>query len=245
MKKFCILLIVSIIGMACAFSDIHITRKSHSDGYYYGGVNHPASDSTSQTWIGDKIIAVVTSGRIIIVDMNENLMRFINRNDKTYIETSLPVTQEAVLDEQAIAFLKRYPRMGEVKETGETQKIGKWNCICYDVNSWYLVEGSRYRETSTKVWATTEAPVDMQLVECMNTSLQKLGNYDARFIAEYKKIKGYQIASETTTFSRGEVRKSRDDVVSCVESEPPPDAYSVPSGYTKKEKLTMQDLRTR
>ena len=62
---------------------------------------------------------------------------------------------------------------------------------------------------------------------------------------EFKKIDGWQIKTEMSMNMMGAEMKTSTEVVEISEKTPPEGTFSVPAGYTKKEKFTMQDLQKR
>jgi hypothetical protein len=79
----------------------------------------------------------------------------------------------------------------------------------------------------------------------MRTNLHELRNFSDSFIAELKKIQGFSIASETLFYPKGFSVKSTAEVIEMSIKDPPEGIYSLPDGYTIKEKMTIQDLRNR
>jgi hypothetical protein len=59
------------------------------------------------------------------------------------------------------------------------------------------------------------------------------------------KVKGYWISSETTMEIMGTKMRTSNEVVEISTKSPDASVYSVPAGYTKKDKLTMQDMQKR
>jgi hypothetical protein len=79
----------------------------------------------------------------------------------------------------------------------------------------------------------------------MRTNLHRLRNFSDGFITELNKMQGFAIASETLFYPKGFSVKSTAEVIEMSVKPPPAGIYSVPDGYTIKEKLTVRDLRNR
>jgi hypothetical protein len=245
MKK--TLLFFLFAGIVTLFinADVYIKQKLHTDSYYYGGVTRPADDSVTETWISDKKMVSITRNRMTIVDTENNQSFVINKNDKTYAKTDLPIKMSKLVPENIAAYLKSFQYIGTVKETGETKKVGKFKCKGYEVNSYLLYEGSKANETDSLIWVTSEVPFDLKKYANMRTNLHRLSNFSDSFITELNKMQGFSIASETLFYPKGFSVKSTAEVIEMSVKDPPAGIYSVPDGYTIKEKLTVRDLRNR
>lgn len=137
-----IFLALTIPVAACA--DVCVKQSSHTDSYYYGGVSNPPEDKETDVWIAAHKMALIGKSRTIILDAEAKLMYFVNHTDSTYAEIALPMDWFKVVDEQLLGRLNMFKRQGEVKASGETKKIGKWECEGYDVLSWIPYQDIRY-----------------------------------------------------------------------------------------------------
>ncbi len=100
----------------------------------------------------------------------------------------------------------------------------------------------RFFQRDFTIWVTNDVPFDLGMVGEIISYSRKLEYYDNDFISELKKIKGYQIALEKTDYARGQERKYSEEVVEISQKKPLEGIYSVPAGFTKKEKLSEQDF---
>ena len=146
-----------------------------------------AVDRVIETWIGNKKTAYISNSRIIIVDLNKNLMFFINKNEKTYVEIPLPFELAEVVTKQIVQDLQFLAFSGTVKATKESKTIGRWRCRRYNI----IGSGPYGREI--KAWVHSTPPFDMDTYNKMNINVLKLHNYDDNFIKEMQKIKGIEI----------------------------------------------------
>ena len=245
MRKIIIFILIAGIFVLFINADVYIKQKLHTDSYYYGGVTRPADDSVTEIWINEEKMVSITRNRITIVDSENNQAFIINKNNKTYAKTDLPIKISNLVPKNLAAYLKSYQYIGTIKETGETKNIGKFKCKGYEVNSYLLYGGSKANETDSLIWITSEVPFDLKKYAHMRTNLQKLRNFSEHFITELEKVQGFTIATETQFYPKGFSVKSGAEVIEMSVKNPPAGIYSVPDGYTRKEKLTIQDLRNR
>jgi hypothetical protein len=59
------------------------------------------------------------------------------------------------------------------------------------------------------------------------------------------KVKGYWIATEMNAEIMGAKMHNTTEVVEITNKTAPASVYAVPAGYTKKDKLSMQDMQNR
>ena len=68
-------------------------------------------------------------------------------------------------------------------------------------------------------------------------------NLSDGYIEQLQAIEGFEVASAETSYQEGLAIRTTRKVVALEAKEPPDGAYAVPDGCTKKDKLTLDDLR--
>lgn len=245
MKKILILIVLIFFITTWGSADIFIKQKSHTAGYYYGGINNPAVDTETSIWFNEHQIAVLTEHRIIIIDKKSSKGYFINKSDNSFVQSILPMDLSKMVPDQLAKYLSTVQYHGSVKNTGEVKSIGKYKCSSYKVNSFIMYQGSNVNETDATIWVTTDSPVDAGQYASLNQNLSRLRNYSPQLLEEIKKIKGIPILIENYIYPKGFSVKTTVETVEIAEKQPPAGIYTVPEGCKQKEKLTMQDLRSR
>ena len=244
MKNHIYMLLVILITSHVLYPDSCIKEKLHTDSYYYGGVVQPAEDSEREIWIGEKKLCTLRDNWKIILDIKVNRMYIVNRQDSSYVESGLPFEWSKVVSEELVGMLKIFETKGSVKQTGNKKKIGIWDCQEYEVNSYIMYQGSKVNETDSKIWASTDVLSDMENFTQLIRTMRKFANYDSSFIDQFDKIAGYQVSSESLFYPKGFSVASNQKVIEVFEIDPPAGTYEVPAGYTKKEYLTLEELRS-
>jgi hypothetical protein len=245
MRSFLLMLAALFIGVPLADADVYLKHEVHTDGYYFGGENSPPEDRAYEVWIGDKRMSMLHEHRAIVMDLNQNLLTFINLDDSTYAETPLPLDWSNLLSEEDAARVRMFQTVGVVKESCETKKIGDQECRSYETTTWIPYQGTKYNETDTKGWLTIDVPFDPATYEEMKVHNLRLENLTEELIEEVKKIPGYPLAVEDNTFIKGFSVRTTNEVVEMSEKAPPEGVYSAPEGFAKKEKLSLRDLTAR
>jgi len=189
-------------------------------------------------------MAYITSNRIIIIDAEKDVLIFANKNDSSYVETTLPFEWANVVDEGTVGYLARYMTEGTVKKTGDTKTIDGRMCECYKLHSWIIIDsGEKYREREATVWVTTELPVDWKMYDEFSRSIMKLSNFSEEYVMAMTAVKGLTVDEAADTYVKGFSIKSTEKAVEITEKEPGTDVYSLPSYFRKKDQLSMRDLR--
>ncbi len=242
MKKLVLILILLVFTFSFLTADVYIKQKTHTDAFKMMNQEQPAKDVISEQWIGDNKFASHSKDQSIIIDTNKKVLIMINHITKTYIFMTLPLDISKYMPEQIAQMMKQM--MGNlamtVKSTGETKMIGKWKCNRYDMTM--TVMGMPMNLIS---WASTDVPFDWEKIGAlMLESVAKIQmNLNEASINEMKKVKGYTIATEMTMNMMGAKMSVKMITLEISNKPAGPEVYSVPPGYTKKDKMSMEDMK--
>ncbi len=242
MKKLSIFLSFLMLLSVFAGADIYIKSKNHTDAFSVMGQNQPAKDEITEQWLGDDQFATITPNFSIIMDMKKNMLYWINNENKTYVESPLPFDFANLVDPQMAQMMAGMMKMTvTVAANGQTKTIGQWKCTGYDVNLNMMMMPMKMT-----VWASTDVPFDVDKFMKLQTNVLKATmRLDDAAVEEMKKVKGYWIANEINAEIMGAKMHSTTEVIEISKKNPPASVYTVPAGYTKKDKLSMQDLQQR
>lgn len=243
MKTLIVIFLMLAMPAAAAYADVCVKQQSHTDAYYYGGVTNPAEDEETELWIGTDKMAIMSENTSVVINTAAKQMLFINHRDSSYAEIALPMDWAQVVDAQLLGRLNMFKRQGTVEPTGETKKIGKWDCEAYKLVTWIPYMDIKYDEREMTTWAVTNAPIDMTAYTEMMVEVGKLRNFSDALIEETKKIDGLPVESAGVVYQKGFSVDTKDALIEMFEDDAPADVYSIPDGYKKKEQLTIQDLR--
>jgi len=93
------------------------------------------------------------------------------------------------------------------------------------------------------VWATTDVPFDVEKFMKLYANVIKAQlRLDEAAVQEMMKVKGIWIATEMNAEMMGAKMHNTTEVIEISKKSPDASVYSVPAGYTKKDKLSMQDM---
>jgi hypothetical protein len=243
MKKFTTALICILLLAVAAQAEIYIKTKMHTDPVSFMGQSQPASDKISEQWLGDDVFATVTEGMTTIIDTKKNVMLMIIHKDKSYIETGLPLDYSKLMPAEMAGMAQAMMKMTvTVTPTDQTKTIGSWKCSGYNVALNMMMMPMKIQ-----VWATTDTAFDMaRFMEKVQANVLKAQfRLDEEAAKEMMKIKGLWIASETTMEMMGAKMRVTTEVVEISKKTPPAAVFTVPAGYKKLERFTMQQMQQR
>ena len=243
MKRFLLIMIGVIVSYTLISADIYMKEVEHRDAYTIGGATTPASDNENEYWIKDKKIVFKSDrDKTFIFDLTKKKFLFINDKEKTYVEISAPPDRSSIFSDQLAAKYEMYKQTGTVTKTDRTQKLQGKTCTGYEVKTWKDSGGIRFSESSGMVWATADVSFDLNVYYGMLRCIRVFLNRDEVFLKNLDKIKGCQMRMDLTTVSQGTEIKDTHRIVEMTQKKAPGDIFSVPGDYTKKEKLSFNDL---
>jgi hypothetical protein len=238
MKKILFSVFLVLAFSVLLSADIYIKSNVHTDAFAMMGKDQPAKDEMTEQWIGNNQMANMTGDKVMIMDMVKNVMFIVNPKEKSYVETTLPLDMTKLIPKDLAPMMAMMKLTVKVTPNGQTQKINKWNCSGYDVDM-----SMSMMSMKMKVWATTDVPFDWKVFAKMYANIAKTQFMDDNAVAEFMKINGFQVASEMTMNVMGANMKVTSQVSEITKKDAPAGVYTVPVGFTKKDNLSLQDLR--
>ncbi len=241
MKKTLTIILALLVFATVSFSaEVYIQQKTHTDAVEMMGQSQPAKDEINHIWLADNKMATHGTDQSVIINLDKNKMYMINHQDKTYVEMDLPLDMSKYFPPQFSQMMGSITV--KVTPTGETQKIGAWNCTGYDVDLTIMMMTQKQ-----KIWASTDVPFDWnmyseKMLPKLIQSTMMLGEDSAK---EFMKIKGFQIKTESTMNVMGNEMKSYSEVIEITKKNAPAGTFDPPSDYEKKDQFSMQDMQRR
>jgi hypothetical protein len=233
-----------------ARADVYMKQKIHTDSFKMMGQTQPEKDEIMVFWMGENKARTDTEGgnsSILLAD--KKIIVLIDHSKKQYSER--PLDFEKMFDEAAgpaagddpetaeakkkmPAFMKNMMKgmMGnmsaKVTETGETKKIGDWNCRKY------LIEMDMgMGKSQAEAWATEDLKVDYGLYfTSANAMLASQPGFD-KIVKEMQKVKGVIVYQTAKISAMGADITSTTELLECTDKAAPAGNYDVPAGYKK------------
>jgi hypothetical protein len=243
MKKTIAVLVLLMAVVTFAAADVYVKSKVHTDPMSMMGQNQPAVDAVSEQWISNDQFATLSEKSSTILDLKKNVLYIINHAKKSYVEAPLPFDFKSIMPTEMASMMQGMMKMTvTVAPTGNKKTVGKWNCDEYDVTMNMMMMPMKM-----KIYTTAEVPGELKnfMEKAYATQLKATMMLDEAAVKEMAKIKGFQIASETTMEMMGAKVRSTSEVIEISQKTPPAGVYSVPAGYTKQDKLSVQDMQKR
>lgn len=243
MKKLILVLTLVFFTIAFLSADIYIRTKTHTDAVNMMGTEQPAKDEIVVQWIGDGIFTNITKKQSIIIDLKKKVMLMLMHGSKTYVETTLPLDMKKLLPEQVVKMMGMMKVKIKVTPTTETKTINKWKCIGYDMEMDMMM-----MKMKSRLWITQDVPFDWNKfqeqmgLETFKAAMAQM-DIDENALNEFRKLKGFQIASALTMSVMGQDIKVTSEVLEITKKSAPAGIYKVPVDYKKTSKLSMGNLR--
>jgi len=240
MRKSLLVLIIIFVSFSFLAADVYVKSTSHTSAFEVMGQKNPEKTETTEQWIGDGQFARISGNQSMIIDLSKKMMYIIYNDSQTYVETSLPVDMSKILPPQAAQMLSMFKMTAKVTPTENSKVVGKWKTKEY--NAVLNLTGMMPMTMNMKIWASKDVPMDWKkykdtmLPEIMKASSSSMPFGD-EIINEFKKIEGFQVASEMTMNIMGADMKVTSNVIEMVEKKAPAGIYSVPAGFSKVEKM--------
>ncbi|MCP5049205.1 MAG: hypothetical protein GY940_18695 [bacterium] len=234
-KRFILITMMILLSVTFLTADIFIKTNQHTDAYEAKGQTQPAKDEVSTQWIGKDKYASITPAKTIIVDIAAKKFYILYHGPKAYVETTLPLDILTILPDNMKAKLPMLKMAARVTPTGQTRKIGAWNCNAYKIEI-----RMQAGKIEMNTWTTQEVPFDTKTLFkdfLMTVTKEAMPGLDDNSLAQFAKITGIQVYSANVMNMMGTTIKSTAQVTEITEKDPPPGVYGVPQGYARQEKM--------
>jgi hypothetical protein len=117
----------------------------------------------------------------------------------------------------------------KVTETGETKKIGPWNCRKYLVEMNLGMAGT----TTSESWATEDLKIDYTRVfTAANAMMASMPGFE-NILQEMKKLKGVIVYQTSKSKVMGADMASTTELLEAADQAAPAGTYDLPAGYKK------------
>lgn len=245
-------LVFFVFATVQARADVYMKQKIHTDEFKMMGQTQPAKDEIMVFWLGENKARTDQeagdSSSILLAD--KKILYMIDHNKKTYAEMPLDLDKmfdEALANEgrenaEAAEAKKKMPGFmkglmkgvlggmsAKVTETGETKKIGSWNCRKYLIEMDMGMAG----KTNSEAWATEDLKIDYGLYfTSANAMLASQPGFD-KIVKEMQKVKGVVVYQTAKVNVMGADVTSTTELLECSDKAAPAGNYDIPAGYKK------------
>ncbi len=232
-----ILVLMSVLVDFSYGADTYIKQIIQNKAFVLEGQEHEAREEIIEIWIGKNRLAKHGQGRSLIVLLDKKIIYFVDHVQKTYVEMTVPVDIHKYFPEPLEKLMEQVTV--SVTQTDEFQKFEKRECRVYEVDIESLMISMKMR-----VWATLDVPFDRKTyLEEIFPELAKVTHLlTDRAVAELLKIEGFHYRTEIALNFMGASMESIQEVVEMSRKSVPDNIYTLPRDYTKKDRLSLQDL---
>lgn len=243
MKSALLAVLALLVTASTLSAEICVKHHTHTDAYYYGGSTTPEVDRDFEMWFGEGRMALVQERVKMIFDVSGNTLTFINFSDSLYIQTTLPPQWENIIVEEEVGRIQMYQYTGEKKELGEEREFEGHKCTGQMLTTWIPYEDIKYNETDETAWYTEDVPFDIDIYRKVYPCLLTIRNYNVELIESLGGGDGYPMMSEETRYQKGIEIKTVTTTEGISEKAAPEGFWAAPEGFTKKDRITIQEFQ--
>jgi hypothetical protein len=233
---------VAALATPAIAADTKITTAKHADAMRMMGQETPASDSTEVMWVGKDRMRVETDDSVTIVRTDLKKMFLLHPADKTYSTLDLPIDMKKYLPADIAPMLEeQWASMKvTVTPTTETKKFKDWTATKYTMKTSMDMMGMSMGSTAD-IWVTKDVTIDRTAFADLNGAIMSMMPGGAAIVAEYKKLDGFAVLTETTRSMMGSDMKSKDEVTAVESKDAPEGSYDVPKDFKEVPFDMMKD----
>jgi hypothetical protein len=224
--------LVAALATPALAADTKITMTKHTDAMNVRGHTAPAEDSTEVMWVGKDRMRVENGDTVTIVRPDLKKMFIVHTADKTYTALDLPIDMKKYFPPELAPMLEQqYGGMKvTVTPTTETKKIKEWNTTKHTMTTSMEMMGMTITSTAD-IWVTKDVTIDRAAFADMHGSMMGMMPGGAAIVAEYKKLDGFPVLTETTRKVMGSDMKTREEITAVESKDAPEGSYDVPKDF--------------
>lgn len=233
MKKLLLVSTLVLLSVTFLSADIYVKQQTKTSPF----MGQPAKDILQEQWFGNNKIATITQDNAFAINLNEKKFYMISNKSKTYVEATLPLDISKLMPDQMAGMMKTMmdSMTVSVQPNGQSKKILNWNTKGYDVKM-----NMMGMDMKMVFWATADVPFDWKKLASLSGELYKAQlKVGEKFVEEFKKIEGFPVASDMEMMGM----KVNMTTIEISDKPSPSGVYAPPPGYTKKDKMAMEDMK--
>jgi thiamine phosphate synthase YjbQ (UPF0047 family) len=236
------LTIMILLTSTTAFADHYMKQIQRTDPYTVMGQSQPATTKTIESWLSDAAVLTNNSDDISTLVIFAKQLAYIIKHSE-HIYTEMPMDMEKTIvemaksgdnDEESQAGADAMAEMMSammqmevtVKDTGEQQKIGKWQARKY-IQTLNMGMGT----STSEIWATEDLHADMSGYWKAANAMMAGQKGFAEMIREMGKIRGVVVKTISRSQVMGSEVKTISELVEFTDKSAPVGTFSIPAGY--------------
>ena len=236
-KSFAVLFLLVLALPAQLLADTYMKQHTHTDAVVIFGQTQPAKDAVEDIWLKPGMVRINAGERGSLLRLDQKKLYNLNNSGKSYTEQTLSLSKalndRGLTAQEKAIFANLAKTAVTVRDTGESKKIGKWNCRKY-VQTAKTPAGP----ITTEIWATADLKADYAQFADWRAALQSLqpGLTDqyATAAQELRKVKGVPVLTVSTVKIMGVNARTVTELLDYRTGPAPTGTYELPLGYNRK-----------
>lgn len=214
-----LLALAALLFATPLLADGHLKVKTRLEGLDLGG---QPPEGEVEVWVGADRVRRNDGEASTILRLDQGKLYLVNHADKTWSSVSLAELAKAPEGDPLQTVV-------EVKPTGESKKIRGWSARRFTVK----ISNVAGLVLESDTWASRDIAAYATLAQlaAAQAALQPGGALWGR---ELSRIEGYPVLNETNVKLGNSRFRTKEELLSAEEKEPPAGIYEVPKGYAEK-----------
>ncbi len=240
-KPLCTALVLFLLAVPRLLTaDVFLKQKQHTDAYEVMGQEQPATDLITSVWMTKDKIRSDNEENSFLLRQDREVIYFLDHRKKTYAEMPMDMSKMMPSEDQEQAAMMQNMMKAMMKveitvmPTGESKKIGKWNCKKY-IQKIQMFSGPMESE----IWASEEIKIDYDLYTRYGASMfarmPGMQGMMESMLKEMKKMKGVPVLTISKSQVMGQTINSSTELLDVKEGKAPAGIFELPKGYRKAE----------
>ena len=237
--------IAVVVAPMVVTADTFIRQATHQDAMKMGPQTIPATDDTTETWLGVGKTRTQTAKGTVIIDGEKGMIYMIDDDKKTYSEIpaadlgnlekmmgmeGMEEEEKAMMKQQMQAMMAMMQVSMTVTPTEETMEIKGWKC------KKYLMDMSMgMAAVKSEAWVTKDVELDWSALWKLTNVMTLMMPGAEKVIEEAKKMEGIPVLSKGTATVMGQQVNSTTEVLEITTKDAPAGTYNLPEGYKKED----------
>ena len=256
MKKIIFTLLIIILFTVFSIADIYVKRVKDTEPFEMMGKKKPGTTEIEEIWMTKDKFA--SEGKVlkIIINYNENNIKFLVKPKKVYFEIPMNFTKETIekhFPPKVVQIIKSI-QLKNVKTQVDKKiiKIGNWDCFKTVMEMEIAIPAlNLVPKMKLVTWMTKKAPFNyLEYKKGMSDFFEgfftEFIKPDESIVAEFNKLEGidgFEVGVDVEVIFFGATMKSTMRTIDVKNRKAPAGMYSVPDEYKKADIFALLGVK--
>ena len=221
---------------------LHMITDTRQDVIAMGLVTKSSPRGSEEVWMDNNRVAIIQDKVKVIADLEKNELIYMNRMSQTYLVTKMPVDENAIYDDHLKKHFGGLRYEVELENTGKKKEILGRKCDVWFMKRTVFNSLGQSWGGKLEIWIDPNVKIDYRPFEVAMDNIRRISGGDAVSRKKLNQMKGFQHRIDYNADSGLFATKLVSELKLFEFAEPPAGVFSIPEGFTAKEKLSQTDL---